>query len=106
MADTPMRIGPVALGAAPATVYTTPAATDMQLRNIHVANEGGSLQSFTLSVGADGSGTRLYKDVEIPANGAFDWSGYLPLAAGEILQAYADAPGVLTMTIGGVETTP
>ena len=105
MPDAPARVGPVALTNAAVTIYTTPAATSMTLRNIHVANEGATDEQFTLSIGVDAAGLRLYRNVEVPGNGAFDWSGYLPLLTGEILEAFASVSGQLTITIGGVETT-
>lgn len=106
MADAPKRIGPVALGNTPVTVYTVPASTDFTVRNVHVANEGAVNARFTMSIGVDGSGNRVYRNVEVAGNGgAFDWSGYMPLAAGEVIQVYASVPSTLTITISGVETT-
>lgn len=106
MADSPKRIGPIALSNVAATLYTTPAATSFTVRNIHVANESAVDAHFTMSIGVDGAGNRLYKGVKVLGNGgAFDWSGYMPLTAGEILEALADLPATLTITISGVETT-
>ena len=105
MADTPKRlVGPVALGTSAATVYTVPGATKAILRNLHVANTSAGALSFTCSIGADAAGTRYYHEVEIQPDDALDWSGFLPLEATEILQAYGSAAG-LTLTIGGVEVT-
>lgn len=106
MADAPQRVGPIALTAAPVTLYTTPPATSFTVRNIHVANESGIDAHFTMSIGIDASGNRIYRNVEIKGSGgAFDWSGYMPMFAGEAIQAFADVAGLLTITISGVETT-
>lgn len=105
MADAYARIGPLALTNAPATIYTAPVGTVLTMRNIHISNEGATAEQFTLSIGVDAAGSRLYRAVEIPGNGAFDWSGFLPVMAGEIVEAFASVSGQLTITIGGVETT-
>lgn len=105
MSDTPQRYGPVALGAAPATILTVPAGTIFTARNIHVANESGSDARFTISIGVDGAGTRIYRNVLIEGDGGtFDWSGYMPIMAGEVVQASSNIAGVLTVTISGVDT--
>jgi hypothetical protein len=105
MADAYARVGPLALTNAPVTIYTVPVATVLTLRSVHISNEGATPEQFTLSIGADVAGARLYRAVEIPGNGAFDWSGFMPIFAGEILEAFASVSGQLTITIGGVETT-
>lgn len=105
MPDTAKRLaGPAAVGTVAATVYTTPAATTTVLRNIHVANTTTGALTFNLSVGADAAGTRLYSGFSVPANGSLDWSGFIPLAATEVLQALASAAG-LTLTVSGVEVS-
>ena len=94
------------LSAAPVTLYTTPAATSFTVRNIHVANESALDARFTVSIGLDSSGNRLYRNVLVQGNGgAFDWSGYMPIFPGDVIEAFADAAGLLTITISGVETT-
>jgi len=106
MATTLTRLyGPAQLGNSAATVYTVPGATTATIRDICVANTTGGAVTFTLSVGADAAGTRLYSAVSIPANSTFQRTGNIPLAAGEIVQAYASAATWLTLTIGGVEQT-
>lgn len=104
MADTPKRVGPIAVAAVAATVYTVPAATSIIIRNIHVANTGALPLSFNLSIGVDATGTRIYSGFSIPANGTLDTSTSIVLNAAEILQTFASAVG-LTLTISGVEVT-
>jgi hypothetical protein len=74
------------------------------LRNIHVSNETGSAATLTLSIGTDAAGKRLYTALSIPANSTLDWSGFIVLAAAEILQAFSGTASALTLTISGVET--
>lgn len=106
MADTATRlIGPVQLGTSPATVYTVPALTTAILRHLRVANTGGATATFTLSIGADAAGTRLYSATPIPGGSVLDWAGFEVLAAGEHLEAYSDTATTLTLTSSGVTIT-
>lgn len=84
------------------TFYTVPSVTVTILRNIHVANTNAAAVNVRVSIGADAAGTRLFSDTPVPANGVLDWSGFLPMTAGEILQALGSAAG-LTLTVGAVE---
>lgn len=106
MADTLKRLaGPVALTTSAATVYTVPGSTTTTVRNIHVCNETGTGATFTLSLGTDGAGKRLYKAVNIPANDSLDVGLSLVLSAAEVLQAYSGTGSTLTLVISGVEST-
>lgn len=106
MADLAKRIvGPTQLASAAGTVYTVPAATTTIMRCIHVANTSSSAASFTLSIGVDAAGTRLFSSVSVQANGYFVWSGFQVLTATEVLQVFGSAANVLTMTIAGVEAS-
>ncbi len=106
MADTLKRLsGPTALTTSAVTQYTTPGGTTTTIRNLHVCNESGSDATFTLSIGTDGAGKRLYKDVTVPVNDSFDAGLSVVLAATEIVQAFASAGSALTLTISGVEST-
>lgn len=106
MADTLKRLaGPSSLSNSAATVYTTPALTTTTIRDICVCNETGSAATFTLSIGADGSGKRLYYQVSIPANSTFQRTGNVVLAAAEVVQAYSGTNAALTLTLSGVEST-
>jgi hypothetical protein len=95
--------GPAALTTSAATKYTCPAATVAVIRRIRVDNPGGgSTHAFTLSIGADAVGTRLYDALSVPAGGV-DIYGPFSLAAGEIIQAFADNTA-LVLEIDGTET--
>lgn len=104
MADTHVRLsGPALLPAAAATQYTATGVTAI-VRNIHVFNNDVLAVTFTLSIGADAAGTRLYDALSIPSRSALDWSGSLVIADTEIIQALASSANKLTLTISGVET--
>ncbi len=104
MADTAKRLsGPALLTGSAATVYTVPASTTTILRSVHVSNETGSTATFTMSIGTDASGKRLWTALDIPTKSSFDWSGFIVLAAAEILQAFSGTASALTLTTSGVE---
>lgn len=104
MADTAKRLsGPTLLTTSAVTKYTVPASTTTILRSIHVANETGVDHALTLSIGAAAAGAYLFKAQPVLANDSFDWTGFIPMAAAETLQALADANSALTLTISGVE---
>lgn len=107
MPDIGVRAGPTALTTSAATLYTVPASTTTTVRNIHIANESTTTAvTVTLSIGTDGAGKRfLGPGLSIPASSSYDWSGFLILAAAEILQGTASAATSLTVTISGIQTT-
>jgi len=106
MAKTPKRLyGPALVTNAAATKYTVPAATATIIRHVHVQNGSGSAATFTMSVGADASGTRVFDAYSIGANTPYDWYCYLVMAATEIIQALSGTNNVLTLTIDGDEYT-
>ncbi len=105
MPDVGRRLaGPVALTTTATTRYTTPAATTAHVTCIQVTNTTGAPIAFTLSIGVDAAGTRLFGAVLVGANDVLSWTGLHVLAATEILQAYAAATG-LTLTVSGIEST-
>jgi len=105
MADTAKRlVGPVPLTTTPATtVYTVPPSTTTILRSVHVNNESAATATFTLSIGTDGAGKRLWSAVDVPTKESFDWSGFIVMTAAEIIQSSAGTATALTLTISGVE---
>lgn len=106
MTDTPSRIvGPFSINNVEDTLYTVPGATTAIIRNIHIANTSGTAATLKLGIGADAVGTRLLGDVSIPANGTYDWSGFLVMAATETLRATAGTDNVLTITVSAVLVT-
>lgn len=107
MPDAGVRAGPTSLTTSAATLYTVPASTTTTVRNVHIANESTTTAvTVTLSIGTDGAGKRfLGPGLSIPASSSYDWSGFLILAATEVIQGTASAATSLTVTISGIQTT-
>jgi hypothetical protein len=102
--DTAIRpVGPVALAAAAATLYTVPTGSTVILRHIRIANTTAGAVTFTLSIGTDAAGKRLASGKSIPANDIWDWSGFIVMLSTEIIQGFASAATSLTITVSGVE---
>lgn len=102
MANTPLRLaGPAQVSNAAATKYTVPAATKTIVRHIHVQNPSGSPVTFTMSIGADAAGTRIYDAFSIAANSILDVWAYYVLEATEVIQALAGTNNILVLTIDG-----
>lgn len=95
--------GPAQVSNAAATKYTVPSTTKTIIRHIHIQNPSGSTVTFTASIGADATGTRIFDAFGIGANQVFDHWCYYVLEASEILQAFAGTNNVLVLTINGDE---
>lgn len=95
--------GPAQVSNAAATKYTVPALTKTVLRHIHVNNPSGGAVTFTLSVGADAAGTRLYDAYSIAAGGQLSVFVYVVLEPAEIVQALSGTNNVLVLTLDGEE---
>lgn len=98
--------GPALVTNAAATKYTVPASCVTILQHIHVQNPSGSAVTFTMSIGADAAGTRIYDALSIAAGGTLDLFCKYVLSAAEIVQALAGTTNILTLTLDGVEITP
>jgi hypothetical protein len=96
--------GPQALTTSAATKYTTPAGTVAVVQHIHVINPSGVSVNFTLSIGTDAAGTRIYDAAVIPAGGQIDTFAKYVLNAGDTIQAFATST-VAVLTIDGQELT-
>lgn len=103
MPRTPKRLaGPALVSNAAADKYTAPAGGAI-VRHIHVANPTASPVDFTLSIGADAAGTRVFDGHPIPADSELDHYCYYPLGNAEKIQAFAGTNNVAILTIGGDE---
>lgn len=105
--DTPKTIGPSALAAAAATIYTVPAATVGTIVHLHVINNHTSAVNLTISIGADAVGTRIWDQFPIQSQSAGDFlddTGPYELAAGVVLQAFGSVASKLILTGVVVET--
>lgn len=102
----PKRLaGPAQVSNAAATKYTVPAGTITVLRHIHVVNPSGGAVTFTMSIGADAAGVRIYDAWSIAAGSELDRWCYYVLTAAEIIQALSGTNNVLTLTLDGDEIT-
>ncbi len=97
--------GPVYAAASATTVYTTPAATTTTVRALRVCNETATAASFTLSIGTDGAGKRLWHQYYVQPGDPYDWTGFIVLGTTEVIQVLASTASALTVTISGVEST-
>lgn len=101
---TPARLyGPAALSNAAADLYTSPALTISTVRQIHFQNPGSPITA-TMSIGADGTGTRLFSGKTIPT-GDSDHFGYWVLAAAEKIQGFASVNAQVVVSIFGDKVT-
>jgi hypothetical protein len=82
-----------------ATVFTS--SGDSLVEMIHLYNQHSSAVTFTLSVGTDAAGTRLWDSYPIPADKDVKLRLYLALADGEVLQAYSGTDAVLNISVDG-----
>ena len=106
MADTAARLaGPTQLGTSASTVYTVPASTTAIIRSILVCNTTGDQVKFTMSIGADAAGTRIFMDRVIAPRMTFEYHGFIVLTAAGTLQAFADTATAATLTVSGVTVT-
>jgi hypothetical protein len=101
--------GPALVSNSAATKYTVPSNRRAVVRHIHVQNPSGSPVTFTLSIGSDAAGSRIFDAFSIPAAASgvaasvLDHYCYYVLEAGEVIQAFAGTNNVLTLTIDGDE---
>ena len=96
--------GPALVTNAAATKYTVPALTKTIIRHIHVQNPSGAAVTFTMSIGTDAAGTRIFDVYSIPAGTVLDHFCYYVVDAAEIIQAFAGTNNILTLTIDGDES--
>jgi len=97
--------GPALLTNTAATKYTVPASTVAIVQHIHVENPTGSPVTFTMSIGTDAAGTRIYDVFSIGAGQVLDTFCKYVLQPAEIIQAFAGTTNVMTLTLDGQELT-
>lgn len=93
-----------ALTTSAATVYTSPTTNPVAvIRHIHVTNTAGAAGTFTLSIGADAAGTRIFALYPIGAQSSLDFYGMWVLPSNTVLQALASATTINLMVNGQLE---
>lgn len=95
--------GPAQVSNAAATKYTVPANTKTVVRHVHLQNPSGSAVTFTMSIGTDAAGVRLFDAYSIAANSVLDHFCYYVIEETEIIQALAGTNNILVLTIDGDE---
>lgn len=102
MARTPTKLaGPAQLTNSAATFYDPPAGGAI-IRNIFVSNPGGGSQrTFTISIGTDAAGKRIYDTITIEAGEVKNIHCYIPLADADIIQAFASVNSAVVLTLLG-----
>lgn len=93
--------GPAQVSNAAATKYTVAANQKAIVRHVHIQNPSGSAVTFTMSIGADAAGVRLFDAYSIPANSIFDHFCIYVLEETEVIQAFAGTTNILVLTIDG-----
>lgn len=96
--------GPAQVATGPTTVYTVPAARSALMRHIHLSNPSGSAVTFTMSIGADAAGTRIFGALSIAANTVADYWGMWFMPTGTVVTVSAGTNNILVLTINGEET--
>jgi hypothetical protein len=97
----PKMIGPLQLAGAAATLYTVPTGMRWLIRCIHISNPSASDESFTMSIGADAAGTRIFSGEPLLAEESFDSFAQFDLEEGEVLEAYASTAATVVITVIG-----
>lgn len=97
--------GPSLLTNAAVTRYTVPAGTVTILQHLHVSNPSAAFATFTMSIGTDAAGVRVYDAYAIGPGQVLDAFCKYVLNAGEIVQAFAGTTNILTLTLDGQELT-
>lgn len=103
MAETPKRLcGPLNFSQTNTTLYTVPASTVAIIRNIHVMCNTAGWFSLAINFAATSGSSCIYYQYQLPIQTAFDWSGFLVLAAGDTLQGITSSTG-MALTVSGIE---
>jgi hypothetical protein len=91
--------GPAAVvSPGPTTLVTSPATEEYIIQTIWVSNPTAAAISFTLSIGADGAGTRIIGTntaANMPANTAQPFYGPFRVPASTVVTASAGASGLV-----------
>lgn len=98
-------VGPTLLTMSAATLYTVPASTTFIVRLIHVGSIANATAKFTLSLGADANATRFQHLRSVDPYSEYDWSGFLAIPTGTVIQGYADTTTALVIVLSGTLET-
>jgi len=93
--------GPALLSTSPTTLFTAAASKRSLIELIHVMNESASSATLTLSIGTDGSGTRIYDSFTFRPNEMRAITTYLVLNEGEVFQGFSGSASAILLTVSG-----
>jgi hypothetical protein len=93
--------GPAAVSNAAATKLTVAANESAIIRHVHVSNTSAGAVNFTMSIGTDAAGVRIFDAYPIAANTVLDHFCYYVLAETEVVQAFGSVNNQLVLTIDG-----
>lgn len=86
-----------------ATIYTVAALHKTTVQFVQIANTTASAATITMSIGVDGSTTRVLDGFSVPAHGIVALQVEWSLAAAEVIQAFQGTGSALTVTINGTD---
>lgn len=94
--------GPAHLAATATTLFSVAAGKRLTIRYIHVQNGDTVERTFTLSVGTDAAGTRIFDAVTVPARTAYMFPVGITLEPTETLQGSASIASKIVLVVNGV----
>jgi lysophospholipase L1-like esterase len=97
-------VGPASLTTSAETKYIVPFGAMTVIERGRVSNPSGGMLTFTLSIGTDAPGTRLYDAVPVPANGSLDIQGPFTLSQSDIVQGFGSGTALVLELNGTVST--
>lgn len=104
MADTPTRQGPTTYANVTNNTFYTSTGVTTIVRNLHVANIVST--SVAVSIAINGTAATaancFLRTFAVPANGTYDWTGFMALASGDTIQVLADTSSGVTYTLSGI----
>jgi hypothetical protein len=88
-----------------ATVYTSPSATQVVIKNIRIVNTSATATTIKLFQGGTADSNVILPAVSIDAGGFAEFEGAITMAASTTIAAQAGANSSITLTIYGLEVT-
>jgi hypothetical protein len=102
MARVPTRVhGPAQVSNAATTKFTNTSGESFILRHVHVYNPGTGTATFTMSIGTDAAGTRLFDAYPVLEDVPLDHWCYYVLTGTETIQALSGTNNQLVLVLDG-----
>jgi hypothetical protein len=104
MADAGIRQGPTTYANTTDNTFYTSTSVTTAVRNIHVCNT--TAIDATISIGLNATAATAANCfvcvMTVPANGTYDWSGFLWLASGDTIHVVLGTASALNVTMSGI----